>query len=162
MCLLLKYFIAANGKKTKATSECNCNCHKDNAVFSLIGRHKKSFFEALLQMTIDFLNNLIRDGIDVLETIDCHSMPMQILQEQKAKNFTFIVDIPESIAYLVECLKDIRPFITDLPNFFHRKEDKKYPTVEDFTAPKSLKVIILPLVTTHFINKLKNAVYAVI
>eukprot|EP00794_Sanderia_malayensis_P020530 gene20530-22549_t len=123
------------------------------------GQHKKNFFEALLRMCIDFLNNLIRDAVDVLETIDRHSLPMQVChQDGAAKHFTFIVDIPESISYLVECLKGTRQFISDLPNFYNRKEDLKSPVAAIVKSPISLKDYVEEEISAGRLSRLQEYV----
>ncbi len=91
-------------------------------------------------MTIDFLNNMIRDGVEVLETIDCQAAPSQMSSEEGRKSFTFVVDIPDSIAYLVECLMEIRRFIPDLPAFHTRKDDQTSSQNIKLDVTKPLKV----------------------
>lgn len=86
--------------------------------FISLGKHKKNFFETLLRLTMDFVNSLIMDGAAVLE-----SQGPAANRKISSSSFTFLVDIPESLSYLVNCIVDVRKFIGDIPEFYTIQKD---------------------------------------
>jgi len=84
------------------------------------GKHKKNFFETLLRFTIDFLNSLIMDGVSVLESLNERGVSHH---KEPTASFTFLADIPESLNYLVNCIVDVRQFISDVPDIYSTEEE---------------------------------------
>lgn len=73
---------------------------------------------------MDFLSNLIKDGSEVWNNIGKHSLETTTGCKQQNEAFTFLIDIPESLTYLVECIVDVRQFVGDIPSFYVRQDER--------------------------------------
>ena len=75
------------------------------------------------------------DGVGVLE-----SMKKPENREPK-ESFTFLADIPESLSYLVNCIVDVRQFISDIPEFYSIQEDEKTVNRVEATTESVIKSV---------------------
>ena len=73
---------------------------------------------------MDFLSNLIKDGCEVWKNIGKHSLETKSGCKQQNESFTFLIDIPESLTFLVECIVDVRQFVGDIPKFYVRQDER--------------------------------------
>ena len=73
---------------------------------------------------MDFLSNLIKDGSEVWNNIGKHSLETKSGFKQQNESFTFLIDIPESLTFLVECIVDVRQFVGDIPSFYVRQDER--------------------------------------
>lgn len=55
------------------------------------------------------------DGANVLENLGHEEETIDY--EDRETSFRFLIDIPESLDYLVNCIVDVRQYISDIPEF---------------------------------------------
>ena len=60
------------------------------------------------------------DGVSVLESLSENEV---LHHKEPTASFTFLADIPESLNYLVNCIVDVRQFISDIPETYSTEEE---------------------------------------
>ena len=60
------------------------------------------------------------DGVSVLESLNERGVSHH---KEPTASFTFLADIPESLNYLVNCIVDVRQFISDVPDIYSTEEE---------------------------------------
>ena len=91
-------------------------------MFLFSGKHKQNFFEGLLKISNEYLNNLIQDGISSIEIkastsyIDNNGTAHPRTNSRSSSvhsnlGFSFLYDIPDALKYITMKLVELRTYM---------------------------------------------------
>ncbi|XP_057317052.1 spatacsin-like [Hydractinia symbiolongicarpus] len=85
------------------------------------GKHKQSFYEGLLQLSLKYLNNLLQDGVAAIniktstdqtdEHVDSYSQSKSVSSVHSNTIFSFLFDIPDALKYITQKIIELRVYL---------------------------------------------------